>query len=224
MNYIANSTNTTNVSDTERLVSLAAGALLLYKALNKKSIAKAVAAGYLMYRGTTGYCPVYAKLNANASSKPRNVNIKVAVVVNKSKEEVYAFWRNLNNLPLFMKHIQKIDIINDITSEWTVKAPGGGTLKWKSDIVHDEPNIRIGWKSQPDALIENFGNVHFHDAGSYGTLVHLAISYHAPAGKLGEGVAHLLNPLFEKIIKEEIQNFKQYIETGKIPTTIECAD
>lgn len=39
------------------------------------------------------------------------------------------------------------------------------------------------------------------------------ISYHPPAGELGSGIAKLLNPVFEKIIRQDVMNFKEYIET-----------
>jgi uncharacterized membrane protein len=211
--------NAINVSDLERLASIAGGAYLLLNAFSeKKSFAKAIAAGFLLYRGVSGHCPAYAALkNTRMNLKGHNINIKTAVIVNKPVSEVYAFWRNLNNLPLFMKHIKSIEVINEFISEWTVNVVGG-FIKWKSEIVHDVPNERIGWKSEPGTLIENAGNVNFVEIDQFNTEVHVVISYHAPVGKIGESVAHLFNPLFEKVIKEEIHNFKDYIETGEVST------
>ena len=39
------------------------------------------------------------------------------------------------------------------------------------------------------------------------------ISYHPPAGELGAALAKVLTPVFEKIIRQDVLNFKDYIET-----------
>src|SRR5690606_29368582 len=93
-----------------------------------------------------------------------------------------------------------------------------GTIDWHATIVHDEMNKRIGWRSDEDASVENAGTIHFRDAGKFGTELLAIISYVAPAGKLGEGVGRLLNPAFEGMVREDIKNFKRYIESGEIPT------
>jgi len=63
-------------------------------------------------------------------------------------------------------------------------------------------------------MINNAGKVMFHDAlGGAGTELEVVISYHPPAGELGAGVAKLLNPLYEKVVRQDVMNFKEYIET-----------
>ncbi|MES2484744.1 MAG: cyclase, partial [Bacteroidota bacterium] len=59
--------------------------------------------------------------------------------------------------------------------------------------------------------IHNAGKVRFTDNGDT-TDIEVTISYHAPLGKAGEITARLLNPVFEKMIESDIQNFKEYIE------------
>jgi len=209
-----------NVSKPERILSsLAGGALLANGLIGKKSPLKILAGGFLLYRGLTGNCPAYsaaAKLNIR---HPKNITIKTSLTVNKPIAEVYAFWRNLENLPLFMKHLESVQVTDRITSIWRAKVPGRlGTVEWKSSLFLDQENERIGWRSDEGADIMNSGTVHFKDGGKFGTEIHAIISYHAPAGILGEGIGRLLNPIFEGMVQEDIKNFKRYIETGEIPT------
>lgn len=207
----------TNVSPAERGASLLAGAYFLYDALakEKKSGLEAVLAGYLLYRGASGNCFVY---NAIGKTKPdnrsRNVNIQIRQIVNKPREEVYAFWRNLENLPLFMEHLESVDNLNDSISVWEANIPGNmGTIRWKSEIVKERENELLGWQSLPGSSIENAGKVEFRDAGD-ATELHVVISYHAPGGIPGESAARLLNPVFEDMVEEDIRNFKWFIERG----------
>lgn len=204
-----------NVSPAERGASLLAGAYFLYDAIGKrkKSSLEAILAGYLLYRGVSGNCLLY---NAIGKTKPdnhsRNVNIQINMVVNKPREEVYAFWRNLENLPLFMEHLESVDSLNDSISVWEVRLPGNvGTMRWKSEIVKERPNELLGWQSLPGSSIENAGKVEFFDLGG-ATRLHVVISYHAPGGIAGESAARLLNPVFENMVEEDVRNFKWFIE------------
>jgi hypothetical protein len=136
-------------------------------------------------------------------------------VVNKPKDEVYAFWRKLENLPLFMKHLATVTEIDQKHSHWEAVIPGNiGKIKWNAEIVKEEPGYMIGWQSIQNATIQNAGKVVFNDAlGGQGTELDVVITYHPPAGEIGSGISKLLNPVFEKIIRQDVMNFKEYIET-----------
>lgn len=207
-----------NVERDERLVSVIAGSALLINALNKRiNILKTAVAGYLLFRGITGFCPGYKALANNAAEmKGKNINVKTTVTVNKPRNEVYSFWRKLENLPLFMKHLKNVTLVNNRISKWKAEVPGGaGTIDWKSELVKDEQNERIGWRSLHDADIKNAGNVQFRDAGDSATEVHAVISYRIPGGTAGKAFAKLANPLFKKTVKEDIENFKHFMESKK---------
>ena len=207
-----------NVEPGERLVSALTGSMLLASGIKSRSIIKSLLGSYMVFRAATGYCFAYNLMEKNGIvAKPRNVNIRTSVTVKKSPEEVYSFWRNLENLPLFMKHLDSVQALDNIRSEWKAKLPGGkGHVSWRSEIVDDQVNRRIGWQSLPDSTIDNAGSVLFRDAGEFGTEVQVTITYRAPVGKPGELVAKLLTPLFEKMVKEDIENLKWFLESGSV--------
>jgi uncharacterized membrane protein len=219
--YLSTPKEKKNVGDLERIISILGGAYLLYDAFKKqkRSIPEIGAAGYMIYRGVSGYCPA-GNAGKKLFSKPdkptgSNVNAHVRMVVNRPVNEIYNFWRHLGNLPLFMEHLEAVTVLGDTHSEWRVKLPGGmGTVSWKAEIVHDEPNRHIGWTSLPGSSLKNSGKVTFKDAGELGTLIHVVFSYEAPFGNVGEEVAKLVNPVFEKLIRQDILAFKRFIETG----------
>jgi len=219
--YMTKPQTKNNIGDLERIISIFGGAYLLYDALKKgkRSIPEIGAAGYMIYRGVSGYCPAgdAGKKLFSKQQKPSgsNVNTHIRMVVNRPVNEVYNFWRHLGNLPLFMEHLEAVTVLGDTLSEWRAKLPGGiGTVSWKAEIVHDEPYRHIGWASLPGSAVKNAGKVTFKDAGELGTLVHVVFSYEAPFGMAGEEIAKLINPVFEKTIRKDVLAFKRYMEMG----------
>ena len=213
--------NFNNVNTAERMLSLAAGGILLAKHY-KKPLAnpiKVITGAFLVYRGLSGNCPLYTGLDKN-SNETQAINSRVIFTVNKPREDVYNYWRQLENLPFFMSHLQSVVQKNEKESEWIAKIRGGiGTLKWNAEIVKEIPNELIGWQSVENSTIDNAGKVEFYDAPrGQGTVLKVIFSYHPPAGALGEGVAKLFNPLFKTLLKEDIRAFKQVIEAGEVST------
>jgi uncharacterized membrane protein len=204
-----------NVSTAERILMVAAGSYLLYRALkknNNKKAAEGLTAGTMLFRGISGYCPAYDAISRSKALKGSNVSITTSLQVNQPVDQVYESWRQLENLPLFMKHLHSVTVIDEYTSEWKARVPGGlGTVSWKAEILMDQPNEILSWHSMPGSTVNNSGKVKFIDNGST-TEVEVTISYHAPMGKAGEAAAKLLTPVFEKMLKNDIESFKEYIE------------
>lgn len=205
-----------NINIPERAISVIAGISLLAKWRNEPltSPASLLSGAYLIFRGITGNCALYRKLDKN-SNKIRAINIKHSFTVNKPREEVYAFWRKLENLPAFMRHLVSVEEISNKISHWKANIPGNaGTLSWDAEIVKEELNSFIGWSSVGTTVIENTGKIEFFDAPSEGTtILKIVFSYHLPAGGLGTELAKLFNPVVESYIKEDILNFKEHIES-----------
>src|SRR5690349_310175 len=101
-----------NVPLAERTLSIVTGGLLLLRAFRPKKgfgLFSALSAGYMLYRGYTGYCPLYKALDKPKLDNPvKNLNIRVTMFINKPRKDVYAYWRNFENLPLFMTHLEKV--------------------------------------------------------------------------------------------------------------------
>ena len=114
-----------------------------------------------------------------------------------------------------MNHLINVSEINGTRSHWEARIPENSpmTISWDAEIVKDEPGALLSWRSLEGSTIENAGKIEFRDAlGRQGTEIRVMISYRPPAGNIGGGVAKLLNPLFRKLIKKDVLNFKQYIE------------
>lgn len=215
--YAFNVDDERNVGNTERILSFVAGLWLISRAFcGKRKLLKAATGSALVYRAAKGYCPLYKALDVDGTALHNRVLVETDVIVDKSREEVYGYWRNLENLPLFMKHLESVRELSATHSVWNARIPGGlGTVDWKCEITNDVPNESIKWKSMPDSQVENTGLVRFVDAGDLGTQIQVTISYDAPAGNLGAGVAKLFTPALERLIRKDIHNFKDVIEADE---------
>jgi uncharacterized membrane protein len=209
-----------NISNFERGLSIGIGALLIYSSVKTfrkapvRAIFRAAIGSGLVFRGSSGNCPLYNKLQVDGT-KTESVNIRTTFIVNKPRNEVYSAWRNLGTLPRFMKHLSNVSETSGTRSHWEARIPEGSpvSITWDADIVKDEPGTLLSWRSLPGSTIENAGKIEFRDAlGHKGTEIKVIISYRPPAGNIGGGVAKLLNPLFRKIVKQDVLSFKDYIE------------
>jgi uncharacterized membrane protein len=168
----------------------------------------------MVFRGASGNCPIYNALHVDGT-KTTSVNIRSTFVVNRPRNEVYAAWRNLGMLPRFMKHLANVTEVSNSRSHWEAKIPEGSpvSISWDAEIVKDEPGSLLSWRSLPGSTIDNAGKVEFRDAlGHRGTELKVTIIYRPPVGNIGTGVAKLMNPIFKKIVKDDVLNFKQFIE------------
>jgi uncharacterized membrane protein len=205
---------TVNLSQNERTASAIAGSLLLYYAVKKHrpGALLALAGGYLAYRGLSGHCTLRALNNERILPLGHNINVQTHVIVNRPRQEVFAFWRKLENLNLFMEHVT-IRELDDKRSSWSAKIPSGKhLLQWEAEIVKEEEGKEISWKSLPGSAVYNIGKISFSDTPGKATRIDAFISYQAPFGPVGEGLSRLLTPLFSHKIREDIRNFKYFVE------------
>lgn len=217
--------STENVNTAERLISIAAGTYIFYKGVKQIfshpfiGLQEAAVGGVLLYRGATGFCPIYDKIGKD-STDLQAIRISERFIVDRPRDEVYSFWRNFENLPRFMKHLHSVTELDATQSEWRANIPNDLLkIKWKAEITREEQNSYIGWQSVEGSMVDNAGKVEFSDSiNGLGTELNVEINYFPPAGNIGRGVANLLNGVFEKMVREDITNFKHYVEGQEYQT------
>jgi uncharacterized membrane protein len=143
------------------------------------------------------------------------------VTINRPRHEVYAFWRNLQNLPQFMENVVSITSTGPQRSHWVVTAPGDRRVEWESEIVEDIPDQLLRWKSVADSDITHSGHIEFRDAhGGRGTEVTATILYDPPAGAVGKLIAKPFQEEPKIQSRRDLRRLKQLLETGEIATSI----
>ncbi len=218
---------TRNVSDWERVASVAAGAALLYLATRQRPgnrLATSTGLG-LVARGIGGYCPVNAAVGRNAErsdtkvalSGSRGVLVYESITINRPAPELFRFWRDFSNLPRFMEHLDNVKMLSSTRSVWTAKAPAGMRVKWEADVINEIDGELIGWQSTENADVATAGSVRFVPAPGGATEVIVHLQYEPPAGKLGSFVASLFGEEPSQQIRADLRRLKTILETGEVP-------
>lgn len=157
---------------------------------------------------------------ALADSFDDDTVVERTVTINRPRQELYAFWRDFRNLPLFMENIASVTIIDDRRSHWVVRAPADTTVEWDSVITEEIPGELIEWRSNDEASVPNTGRIEFRDStNGRGTLVSATIAYDAPLGAVGKTIAKLFQKEPKIQARHELRRFKQLMETGEVATS-----
>jgi uncharacterized membrane protein len=218
----ATGTSKLNVGQTERILSVIGGAALavLGVTMFRKPAGKtmAVAGALLLKRGVTGFCEVNQMLGRNTATQDASaMEVKKSFVIDKPRNEVYAYWRKLENLPSFMDHLEEVKELDERRSKWTARLPGGvASVSWEAEIEEEGENSLIRWTSLPGSTIDNAGEVRFKDVSGNKTELKAVLSYRLPAGSIGSVAGKLFNPLVEQMVKNDLKQFKSKLESGEI--------
>jgi uncharacterized membrane protein len=212
-----------NLSEIERWASIIAGAGLLLFAVRQRrgtGIAAGALGAGLIARGSSGHCPVYAAAHVNtrqdtrdALGGPRGVLVHKTMTINRPVEDVYRFWRDLSNLPRCMQHLESVTPLGNGRSHWIAKGPAGMRVEWDAEIINEEENRVIGWRSLEHADVVSAGSVNFRECEG-GTEIVVRLQYSPPAGRMGALIARLFGEEPSQQIQEDLHRVKQCLETG----------
>lgn len=225
----ASGTSQHNVGVVERWASLLGGGALVLLGLSRRtpgSLALALLGGGLVYRGASGRCPIYTTLGLNtAEHHPASTTIAAgegikvtrSVLVLRPAAELYRYWRNFENLPRIMRHLQSVEMTSSHRSRWVAVGPLGLRFEWEGEIISEKENELIGWRSLEGSAVDTAGSVHFVPArNGLATEVKVVLKYNPPAGKVGAAIARLLGDAPEKQIEEDLRTFKWVMEIGRL--------
>jgi uncharacterized membrane protein len=224
-----------NVNSRERWVSVVLGSAVATYGLSRRSItgiAIASLGGALVWRGASGHCAVYDALGITSVPESdgdrsnvsvpygRGIRVEQTVTIGLPPEQIYAFFRNFENLPRFMSHLQSVKVLDDKRSHWVTKGPAGSDAEWDAEIINEIPNELIGWRSVDGSQVDNAGSVHFKaNPGGRGTDVKVILRYDPPGGLLGAVTAKVFGEDPAHQVKEDLRALKMLLETGEIATT-----
>lgn len=225
-----------NIGQTERWVSAIGGGALALFGLTRGSlggIALGLLGAALVQRGVRGHCELYQAMGFSTADDAslrnsdnvsvrgeRGIKVEKSVTINRPAEELFRFWRNFENLPRFMNHLETVHTTGENRSHWVAKAPAGTTVEWDAEVYNEKPNELIAWRTLEGADVDSAGSVRFEQAtGGRGTVVRVVLKYDPPGGAIGAAVAKLFGENPEQQIDEDLRRFKQLMETGEVATT-----
>jgi uncharacterized membrane protein len=148
----------------------------------------------------------------------RGIRVKRAVTINRPVSQVYTHWRNFENLPQFLTHLESVKVLEDgRRSHWVAIGAGGLRVEWDAEMVEDRPNELISWRSLPSGSVETAGYIRFKPApGNRGTEIMVEMRYDPPGGVLGATIAKLFGESGEQVVTRDLLAFKNVMEVGEV--------
>jgi uncharacterized membrane protein len=210
-------TSSMNIGSAERVASLLAGSALVAWGLTRRSrggLGLAATGGMMVYRGLGGHCFLYQALGITRAKQNGDqvgqlgVVIEREIPVDEQPAKVYAFWRDLRNLPIIMANLESVQVLSERRSRWRAKGPAGTTFEWTAEIINDKPDELIAWRTEPDARIAHAGSVHFVPRPGGGTFIRVALQYDPPGGEVTDLIGRLLGVDPRRRIDEDLERLR----------------
>lgn len=131
--------------------------------------------------------------------------------IHRPPGEVYAFYRRLSQLPLFMNHLALVREADDTYAHWVARLPGG-TVAWDTKITEDRPGEAITWRSVEGSLIKTRGRVTFASTSERDvTEVRVELSLDSRGNKPSKRIAALFTAAQ---IEVDLRGLKHVSETA----------
>ncbi len=146
--------------------------------------------------------------------KDGKIWVRTTALVQANAQALYAIWRNVESAPLWQEQITRVVATGPKTSHWIMES-NGKTIEWDSEVMADEPGVRITWRSIGGDS-NNAGEVIFEEApGGRGTMVTVLQEFRM--GKLTTVWETLVGRNPKQAVIENLRHFKAFAETGEIP-------
>lgn len=144
--------------------------------------------------------------------------VRTSATVQADPGKLYELWRDEEAAPSWHERITEVRKTGTKTSHWVMRdEPGDNILEWDFEILADEPEKRIAWRSTKGEP-ESAGEVIFEPAsGSRGTVVTVLEQFRM--GKLAHTWEAITGREPKQSVIENLRHFKAFAETGEIPRT-----
>jgi uncharacterized membrane protein len=217
-----------NISDREQTLSALVGAGLLGFGVTQPSWKRwlfFLCGGALLKRGMTGHCDLYEQLHINTRhpsvlpgvQSGRGAKLEHSVDIHCPAQELYLFWRKLDQLSRILRHVESVEQIDGTHSHWVVRGPFGQQFEWDAEIIKDHEDELIAWRSLSGSTVPNAGSVRFADLGNGATRLNVAMEFDSPAGSLGLTFAQLLGASPQRELEEDLAAFKDFAQRELSP-------
>ena len=162
------------------------------------------------------YCAQQISAGADrARARRRSTRVVRTIIIDRSIEEIYNFWRNFENLPRFMDYLESVQYTGDRRTHWIANGPAGASVEWDADTVIDEANRMIAWRTVEDSWFQHSGSVRFERApGDRGTLVRVEVDFSSNRGAATLG--KLVKMDLGRRIMHDLRNLKRLLEVGEV--------
>jgi uncharacterized membrane protein len=124
--------------------------------------------------------------------------------------QMFRLWRDVENLPALLSHLESVERRAGRRSRWTVHCAGASPLVWEVEADDEVQTERLAWRSVPGAPVDSATAVSIApvDDGA-STRVRVEVSYASP------DVERALGPRCLEGLADDLARMKRRIEAGE---------
>jgi uncharacterized membrane protein len=194
------------------LLGLAGGALVASRRRFPEHAQGAATIAGLALIGAAAQRPVAEALR-RAGTRRRAAEVRMSFVVAQPVERVFAFCRDFENYPRFIRALREVRDYGDGRSHWCASTPSGNAVEWDTVTTKYVPNKVIGWHTVGHAPIQSTGLIRVHPEND-GTCVHVVLTYRVTEGGMGDAITALLTPARGKRLEADIRQLALFLDSA----------
>lgn len=142
--------------------------------------------------------------------------VRTSALVQSDPQRLYELWHNIELAPQWQEQIVEVRRTGPKATHWVTQS-GDKSIEWDSEVLADEPGLRIAWSSTGGES-QNAGEVTFEKSPTgKGTVVTVLQEFRM--GMLASAWQTLVARNPKQAVIENLRHFKAYAETGEIPRT-----
>jgi uncharacterized membrane protein len=141
--------------------------------------------------------------------------VEATVTIRRPVEEVFAFYRDFRNLPLFLGDVVAVEPLDPARSRWTIQGPLGIRAHWTTTVTEERLNELIRYEI---VGTRSSWEIHFAPGPRAGSTVVREVM-RTPFGKLGRAAMLLLGKFPADEVRANLRRLKQVLETGRVTDT-----
>lgn len=153
------------------------------------------------------------------SVPPHNENIiEASVMIKRSVDDVFGFYRDFRNLPSFLGDVMAIEQIGPATSRWTIQGPLGIRLNWTIRVTDERKNELIRYETVTSPALKTYWEIQFA-VGSEAGETEVREVMKLPLGRLGRAALALIGKSPAEEVSSNLRRLKEVLETGRVTDT-----
>lgn len=144
--------------------------------------------------------------------------IEARVIIQRPVAQVFAFYRDLSNMPRFLGDVMAIEILDPSTFRWTIQGPLGIRVRWTMRTTEERTNELIRYEIVGAPGLTTQWEISFA-AGSAVGETEVRSVMKTPLGRLGIVALALIGKSPAEEQTANLHRLKQILETGRVTDT-----
>lgn len=150
--------------------------------------------------------------------EPDRNAVQGSVRIGRPVAEVFAFYRDFTNLPLFLGDVMAVEPLGPTTSRWTIQGPFGLQEHWVATVTADRANELISYETDASPATRAHWDIHFA-ATETPNETEVREVMRIPFGVVGRAALRSIGKPPGAEVEANLNRLKQLLETGKVTDT-----